>query len=152
MSIIAACASLGASGVGGYLAVRGWWQYQSFLERQRTAYLNAYTAADGKEVVQQVRISEMNTRDPRDVIALIAYVYLTGKTSIGELRGPLMLGGRSLRRIGELTDHGAEQAAKQLEKLGVLLPASRQGAGRKLRNDTDLSELILSALDKWQQE
>lgn len=133
------------------LQMRAWGDYQAFLEETRTAYLSAYMASDGKQIEQQVRVSELNVRDVRDVLALTCYVYLTGHTSIGQMRGNLMVraGGR-MTSLGQLSDHGAEQAGKVLERAGVLLPGQR-GQARRLR-EAPLDEMVTAVLSKWDRE
>lgn len=142
--------STGAGGTAAWLAVYGWWAYQRFLDKSRTAYLRAYIANDGQTITQQVRVQEINLKDPRDVITLIVYAYTTQSATIGKLRGPLHMPGKNghLVRVGELTDHGAEQAAKLLEELKVLEAPTAQGAGRRLR-EAPLTELIAVAMRLW---
>lgn len=147
---------LGVAGVALWFGVaavrlqfRAWRSYQDFLEDTRSAYLNAYTANDGQEIEQQVRVSEINPRDIRDMLALIVYVYLTRRTTIGQLRGNLLLpasGGRMVS-LGTLSDYSAEVATKQLERSGVLV-AGRQGQGRQLA-EAELQDLIVAMASKW---
>jgi hypothetical protein len=130
------------------LQLRAWNDYQAFLEEMRTAYANAYTGADGQEVVQTVRAEEINVRDIRDAITLVAYCYLSGSTTLSGMRGPLLVNdGRRMVRVGALSDYGAEQAGKALEDLGILTPGGR-GRGRQLR-DGSLEDLVLAVVRGW---
>lgn len=128
---------------------RAWHDYQGFLEDMRTAYHAAYTDADGRSVTQTVRAEEINVRDIRDALALVCYVYLTGKTTLSGLRGPLLVNdGRRMVRVGSLSDYGAEQAGRTLEELGVLVGAGH-GKARQLR-DGRLEDLVLTVVRGWQ--
>jgi hypothetical protein len=150
------CASIGGValwfGVASVrLQMRAWSDYQGFLEEMRTAYAAAYTGADGREVVSTVRAEEINVRDIRDAITLVAYCYLSGSTTLSGMRGPLLVNdGRRLVRVGALSDYGAEQAGKALEDLGILTPGGR-GRGRQLR-DGSLEDLVLTVVRGWKNE
>lgn len=155
---VALCASVGGVslwfGVASVrLQLRAWNDYQSFLEDMRTAYANAYTDADGREVVNTVRAEEINVRDIRDAITLVAYCYLSGNTTLSGMRGPLLVNdGRRMVRVGSLTDYGAEQAAKALEQLGILTPGGRgRGRGRQLREGR-LEDLVLAVVRGWKHD
>ncbi len=132
------------------LQMRAWNDYQAFLENMRTAYESAYTGAGGQEVTQTVRAEEINVRDIRDALTLVCYVYLTGKTTLSGMRGPLLLSadGRRMVRVGALSDYGAEQAGRALEDLGVLV-SSGQGRARQLREGT-LEDLVMAVVRGWQ--
>jgi hypothetical protein len=150
---IVLCVSIGGTalwfGVASVrLQIRAWADYQAFLEEMRTAYANAYTGADGREVTSTVRAEEINVSDIRDAITLVAYCYLSGNTTLSGMRGPLLVNdGRRMVRIGALSDYGAEQAAKTLEDLGVLTPGGR-GRGRQLREGR-LEDLVLAVVRGW---
>lgn len=132
----------------GRLMLRGWDGYQDFLERSRDAYLDAYVGADGQEVVQTVRAEEINVKDIRDALTLVCYIYLTGKTTLSGMRGPLLVSdGKRYVRVGALSDYGAEQAGRALEELGVLINVG-QGRGRQLRQGS-LEELVLAVVRGW---
>jgi len=135
------------------LAFRAWEDYQAFLEEARTAYLNAYMANDGQMLEQEVRISELNLHDIRDVITLAVYAHLTSRATIGQLRGNLLVrAGSRMTSLGQLSDHGAEQAGKLLERSGVLLPPPAPGAPRRPNENASLEEKIMAVISKWGKE
>lgn len=142
-------------GVGSWFGIaavrfqmRAWTDYQDFLEQMRTAYWEAYTQARGQQVTQTVRAEEINVKDIRDALALVCYIYLTGKTTLSGMRGPLLVSdGKRYVRVGALSDYGAEQAGRALEELGVLINVG-QGRGRQLRQGS-LEELVLAVVRGW---
>jgi hypothetical protein len=143
-----------AGGLFGFMAakltLRGWQEYQDYLFDQRQVYLNAYEAQGGQTVESEVRVDTLRPDDPGDYILALVYAYISGKHSIEDLRGPVLIGSRHLTRVGLISKPAAERFGRLFSAHGVVVGREERKAGQLQRNELSLEEAIIQAMDKWE--
>lgn len=124
--------------------------YRLYLEDRRTAHLDALAAHAGQNIERTLSHTEIDISRFSGVLQLIVYARLTGRATISDFTGPLLLqrerGARAIS-VGSASKYTAELAAQELERIGVL-ENNGEGRARTVRSEP-LEDLIWRAVERW---
>lgn len=113
--------------------LRGIQHYYMRIHDWHEAVLDKYVNGEGQMMVQQVTEWHLTTTQPRHMLLLLLYVYLTGKNpSIRMLtNGPLLVqAGHRAFSLGAMTQDEAGEALNLLARAGIIMDRGPKTTGK----------------------